>query len=160
MSALRRGALLTVILIATVLGVTATAAQAAFDDSATTTIGAATGTVAPVTALSTSGTRCTTKHNFTWSDWTDWTDWSRTRTLHAEISWTPSATTRGVTGYQVTAVFRDGSTHPIATVGPGTTSLAQDVDGSYADQGIRVRVTTLTGYGWTSAPTLTGAITC
>ena len=154
MTRLRRPLVVTAV--ATALTLTAFPAQAAFDDAASTALTTSTLTVAPVTQLSTAGTHCTTTYSY--NGWTG--SWYATRTLHARASWSPSATTRGVTGYQVTAVFRDGNSHPIATVDPGTTSLAQDVDGSYADQGIRVRITTLTSYGWTSAPALTGALTC
>ena len=156
MTGIRRSLLLLVVAVATVLGLTISPAQASFTARAATTVDASTLTVAPVTGASTAGTRCST--TYTYSQWNN--TWYASRTLHARVSWTASATTRGVTGYQLTAVFRDGSTYPLATVGPGTTSLAQDVDGSYADQGVRVRITTLTSYGWTSTPAQTGAVTC
>ncbi|TWH71887.1 hypothetical protein [Modestobacter roseus] len=155
MTRVHRSLLLLAVAVATVLGLTVSPAQASFTAQARTTVDASTLTVAPVTNPSTAGTRCST--TYTYSQWNN--TWYASRTLHARVSWSPS-TTRGVTGYQLTAVFRDGSTFPLATVGPGTTSLTQDVDGSYADQGIRVRITTLTSYGWTSAPAQTGAVTC
>ncbi|WP_222193091.1 hypothetical protein [Modestobacter italicus] len=156
MTGIRRGLLLLTVAVATVLGLTISPAQAAFTARAATTVDASTLTVAPVTNPSTAGTRCSTSYYYDrWSG-----NVYGTRTLHARVSWNASTTTRGVTGYQLTAVFRDGSTYPLATVGPGTTSLTQDVDGSYADQGVRVRITTLTSYGWTSTPAQTGPVTC
>ncbi|WP_299954534.1 hypothetical protein [uncultured Modestobacter sp.] len=156
MTGIRRSLLLLAVALATVLGLTISPAQASFTARAATTVDASTLTVAPVTRLSTAGTYCTTTTYYNQWDGRSYT----TRTLHGRGSWRPSATTRGVTGYQLTAVFRDGSTQPIATLSPGTTSFAQDIDGSYADQGIRIRITTLTSYGWTSVPAETGPVTC
>ena len=156
MSSLRLRTLLVavVVAVATVLGLGATAAQATFSARTAMPVNAGTATVAPPTELSTAGTRCVTnggQYNG---------NWSASRTMQARISWKLSATTRGVSGYQLTAVFADGSTYPIATVGASSTSLFQDVDASYAAQGIRVSITTLTSYGWTSTTAQTGALTC
>jgi hypothetical protein len=151
---LRRSLLLVAIALTTLLGLSVTPAQAAFTARAALPVTATALTVAPPTELSTAGTRCVTyggQYNG---------NWNSSRTLQVRISWKASATTRGVIGYQLTALFKDGSTHPVATVDAHTTQLAQDVDASYAAQDARVRITTLTSYGWTSTPAQTGPLTC
>jgi hypothetical protein len=154
-NALRRSILMVAIAVATIVGFTASAAQAAFDDKAMmTTLTVGTITVAPPTELSTAGTNCT--RSYYWANGT----WNVSTTLHARVSWKASATTRGVSGYRVTAWFADGSSYPLGDLGPTVTTVAMDVDGSYANQDIRVTVTTLTNYGWTTQSTKSGAITC
>jgi len=147
-SRLRSRALLVAVTGATVLGLDATAAQAAFTARTALPVTAATVTVAPPGELSTAGTRCTTTSS----------GWYPTRTMHATVSWQASPT-GGVTGYQVTAVLADGTTYPIGTVPATTTSVSQSEDAALAE-GARVRLTTLTSYGWTSTTVLTGALTC
>jgi len=154
-TALRRGILLVALAVATVLGLTVTPAQAAFSAKATlptATVSAI--TVAAPTAVSTAGTYCSTTRSY-WNG-----TWYSSSTMHARVSWTASTTARGVSGYRVTAWFADGSSYPVGDVGPGTTSVAMDVDGSYAGQNVRVTVTTLTTYGWTTQSPKSGAITC
>ena len=148
MSRLRHRALLVAVAGATVLGLDATAAQATFTARTELPVAAATVTVAPPSGLSTAGTHCTTTTYGTWS----------TRTMHATVSWKASPT-RGVTGYQLTALLADGTVYPIGTVPPTTTSVSQSEDAARA-QGAKVRLTTLTSYGWTSTTVLTGALTC
>ncbi|MFQ1000620.1 hypothetical protein [Modestobacter sp. SSW1-42] len=148
MTRLRRRALLVAVPAAVVLGLGAPAAQAAFTVTTTLPVTAATTTVAPPADLSTAGTRCTTTTS----------GWYSTRTMHATVSWTPSAT-RGVTGYRISALLADGTTYPVGTVPATTTSVSQSEDAARA-QGARVRITTLTSYGWTSTTAQTGALTC
>ena len=127
-----------------------TAALAAMDDRAPLpTMGVTTTTVAAPGNVSTGGTKCVSSlNNGTY----------RTR-LQAKVSWTAS-TTRGVSGYLVTAVFSDGTRYPVAQVGATTTSLTGDYDSYYATQNIRVVVTTLTSYGWTGESQPSGVIKC
>jgi hypothetical protein len=150
---LRRTAALVLIALATVLGLTVGTAQAAFTDNATmATLTVGTTTVAAPTGLSTAGTYCstvTTYYNGVAST---------TTTLHAQLSWKASGT-RGLSGYRVTAWFPDGSSYPVGDVGTST-SVAMDVDGSYASQNIRVTVMTLTSYGWTAESARSAALTC
>jgi hypothetical protein len=101
------------------------------------------------TNLSTAGTKCDT----TWNGWT-WVT-----TLHAKLSWRPSATTRGVTGYRVTALV-NGFRYPIQDVPAGVTSLTGDYDASVTSNTITVTVTTLTSYGWTEESAQSGVIKC
>ena len=136
MTRLRRRLLLVAVTAVTVLGLDATTAQAAYSAQATLPVTAGTVTVVPPTELSTAGTRCTTTTYATYT----------TRTMRATVSWKPSATTRGVTGYSITAVLRDGSTYPIGTVGPTTTTVSQSEDATLAE-GARVRITPLPSYG-------------
>jgi hypothetical protein len=160
---LRRSALLLAITIAialtSVLGLTAGTAQAAFN--ATTTmapLGVSTLTVAAPTGLTISGSYCSTS---TWSYSYNGTTTSGTKTtLHTRVSWQASATTRGVTGYRITASYPDGSTTLVGNVGPATTSGVMTVDGFNPNQNIRISVTTLTGYGWTADSLKSGALTC
>ncbi|GAB4081874.1 hypothetical protein GCU67_09240 [Modestobacter muralis] len=148
MSRLRSRALLVAVSVATVLGFDATAAQAGFTARAALPVTAGTVTVAPPSGLSTAGTRCTTTSY----------GWYSTRTMHATVSWQASPT-RGVSGYQLTAVLANGTVHPIGTVPASTTTVSQSEDAALAE-GARVRLTTLTSYGWTSTTVLTGALTC
>jgi hypothetical protein len=154
-SALRRSVLLIAVAIATLVGLSAAPAQAAFDHKATmSTLTVGTISVAAPTALSTKGTYCDTSYyqvNGTWYS---------SSTLHAKLTWKASTTTRGVTGYRITAWFADGTSYSIGEVGPTTTSAAADVDQYYASQNIRATVTTLTSYGWTAESTKSGVLTC
>jgi len=153
---LRRTLVVIALAVVTVLATTALPAQAAFDDSAATTLTTSTLTVAAPAGVQ-AGARCwTTNWSYTYNGTTTT---GTTTTMRATVSWTASQT-RGVSGYAITAHFPDGTSYPITTVGANTTSVTQDVDGSYSDQGIRVSVTTLTSYGWTASSAKTGAIRC
>jgi hypothetical protein len=149
----RRWLLLPVIAVALVLGAAAPA-NASFSRSASLApISVATLKVAAATNVSTAGTKCVTTY--------DYSTGTYTTTLQAKISWTPSTTTRGVTGYLINAVFSDGTEYPVTSVGPTATSVSGSYDAYYATQNIRVTVTTMTSYGWTAetAPT-TKAVSC
>jgi hypothetical protein len=149
MNRLRYSALVVIGAVLMLLG-PITAALAAMDDRATLpTMGVTTTTVAAPGNVSTGGTKCVSSlNNGTY----------QTR-LQAKVSWTAS-TTRGVSGYRVTAVFSDGTTYPVAQVDAATTSLTGDYDSYYATQNIRVVVTTLTSYGWTGESQPSGVIKC
>jgi len=148
----------TLVVLATVLtvlvGLGAASASAAFSDQAGLTASVGTLTVAPPATVTTNGTYCSS------TTWYSYGTWYSSSTLHAKVSWSASTTTRGVSGYRVTAWFADGSTYPVGDVAAGTTSVTMDVDGSYASQGIRITVTTLTSYGWTAQSARSAAITC
>jgi hypothetical protein len=150
---LRRAAVLTAAALAVTLGLSAPAQAALTDTAPKFTASVTTIKVAAPTSVSTGGTKCTTTYNATTG--------TSTTTLNAKVSWPASTTSRGVTGYVVTAVFSDGTKYPVAQVSASTTSLSGDYDASYASQNIRVTVTTLTAYGWTaeSAPS-SGVIKC
>lgn len=152
MTGIRRTIVVIALVVAALLG-GGLPAQAAYSDTATvptTTIGSL--QVAPPTDISTGGTKCVTY----WDYWQG----RYVSTLQAKVSWTKSATTRGVTGYLVTAVFPGGVEYPAAQVGPGTTSVGGDFDISFASQNIQVKVTTLTAYGWTADSELSRTIKC
>jgi hypothetical protein len=154
-NSLRRNLLLVLITIATVIGLTAGTAQAAFDDKAALTpLTVSTLTVAAPTGVNTAGTYCSTAISYV-----NGVSYS-TRTMHATVSWKASSTTRGISGYRVTAWFPDGSSYPVGDVPAGVTTVSMDVDGSYGSQNIRVTVTTLTSYGWTTPSAKSGALTC
>ena len=75
------------------------------------------------------------------------------------MSWRASTTTRGVTGYRITARV-NGFPYPIQDVPAGVTSLTGDYDASITSNTITVTVTTLTSYGWTEESAQSGAIKC
>jgi hypothetical protein len=153
-NSLRRNLLLVLVSIATVIGLTAGTAQAAFDDRATMNIPTiSTLTVTAPTGITTAGTYCSTAISYVNGVW------SSTSTMHAQLAWKAS-TTRGVSGYRITAWFPDGSTYPVGDVPASTTTVSMDVDGSYASQNVRVTVTTLTSYGWTTPSAKSGVLTC
>ena len=156
MTSLRRSLVVIGLAVATALALTITPAQAGFDDTTAATLTTSTVTVAAPTSV-TGSARCWTTN---WSYTNNGVTTSgTTTTMRATVSWTASKT-RGASGYDITAHFADGTSYPIATVGAGTTSVTQDVDGSYSNQNVRVSVTTLTNYGWTAQSAKTGAIRC
>jgi hypothetical protein len=142
-----------------VLGSTATAlllagalpADASFSTTETKAVASVTTVdVTAPTSLSTAGTKCDSTVNW---------DGSTTTTLHAKLSWKPSTTTRGVTGYRVVALV-NGYPYPIADVPASATSLTGDYDASVTTNTIRVTVTTLTSYGWSETSDQSGQIKC
>ena len=148
----RRTLLLLGVMLAVFLAAPGTA-QAAFSD-ASPAVGATVGTlkVAPPTKVSTAGTRCVTTYN-------PWNNTYSTR-LDVKLSWTSSATTRGLDGYLVTAHFTNGQSTPVAWVDAPGTSVNGSADGYYANQNITVTVTTHTDYGWTAESAKSGVIKC
>jgi hypothetical protein len=158
-SRLRRSATLTLIALTTVLGLTTGTATASYNDTATLSpLSASTLTVAPPTTVTISGSYCSTTY---WSRSYNGTTTSGTSTtLRTRIGWQASATTRGVTGYRLTAWSSDGSATPVGDVGPTATSAQLTVDGFTANQNIRITVSTLTSYGWTADSAQSGALTC
>jgi hypothetical protein len=158
-SRLRRGATLTLIALAAILGLTTGTAAATYTATATLSpLSASTLTVAPPTSVTISGSYCTTTY---WTRSYNGTTTSGTSiTLRTKIGWQASATTRGISGYRITAWYPDGSTTPVGDVGPTTTSAQLTVDGFTTNQTIRLTVTTLTSYGWTADTPRTGALTC
>jgi hypothetical protein len=152
MSTTRRWLLLPVIAAALVLGGMAPASAdfAGYGSLAPMSVG--TLTVAPPTAVSTAGTYCFTTVDPVTLTTTTW--------LQAQVSWTPSTTARGVTGYVISAHLPDGSVYPVASTDAATTSVGGTYDGYYATLGVRVSVTTTTSYGWTADSELSQALTC
>ena len=148
----RRGLLLPVIAVPIVLGL-ATPANASFSRSISlASLSVGTLTVAPVTGLTVAGSKCVTTYDATTATYSS--------VLAAKVDWKPSATTRGVTGYVISAVFADGTKYPVASTNAATTSMSGNYDVSYASQNIRVTITTTTSYGWTAETAPSGAIKC
>jgi len=149
MTSIRRIAVLLSITTAVLFGAMLPA-DAQFGSSASVpTMAITTVDVQAPTNLSTGGTKCDT----TWNGWT-WVT-----TLHAKLSWRASTTTRGVTGYRITARV-NGFPYPIQDVPAGVTSLTGDYDASITSNTITVTVTTLTSYGWTEESAQSGVIKC
>ena len=117
-----------------------------------TTMSFGTLKVAAPTGLTVAGSKCVTTY--------DSTTGTSSSTLQARVDWAASATTRGVTGYVISAVFADGSKYPVASTNAATTSMSGSYDISYASQNIRVTVTTTTSYGWTAETAPSGVIKC
>jgi hypothetical protein len=141
-SSLRRSLLLVAAAVAVLVGLTGPA-QAAFNGKATMApLTVTTTTVAAPTNLSAAGT------------------WCDTATLHARLSWTPSASPK-VSGYTLTA-YAGTTVVESLTVPAGQNSFGIDISRSYPTSAIQVTVTAQTTYGWTkeSAKTRTGTFTC
>jgi hypothetical protein len=148
-----RRALLLLSAILTLALTTTNTAQAALTDKAPTlTASTSTLAVAAPGSVSTGGTKCVSTYN-SWNGTT-------TTTLQAKVSWKASTTTRGVSGYLITAYFTNGTSTPVAWVDAPGTSVSGTYDSYYATQNIRVTVTTVTDYGWTTESPLSGAIKC
>jgi hypothetical protein len=137
---LRRDLVVMALAVATALTLAATPAQAAFNDTASTTLTVGTARVAAPTKLQVKAT-CDT-----------WT-------LYATGSWRASTSPR-VSGYRITAYAANGQVIEVFDVDAGTTSYSISASRDYATYGIRVTVTTVTGYGWTAESEKTGTITC
>jgi hypothetical protein len=149
-SALRRSLLLIALSVTTLLGLTVTPAQAAFDDKATmSTLTVGTPKVAPPTSLSTAGTKCVPHVDASGRSYT---------TMEARLSWTASTTPK-VTSYRVLA-YAGGLSYEVTTVDAPTTVVTGSYDSAYATQNIQVIVTARTSYGWTAASAKSGVITC
>ena len=143
MTRLRRGVLLIAVVVATVLVGTATAAQAAFDDSAsmaTLTVGTTTVHAPTNVTVETSGCK---------ARWVD-----------VNVSWGAS-TTAEVTGYQVTAHRSDGVVQVVAQTDAATTRLSGTVD-KFTLTGYTTTLTVMarTSYGWTATSAQTRVLSC
>jgi hypothetical protein len=127
-------------------------ADAQFSNSASAPTMAITAVdVLAPTGVSTAGTKCVTVWDPNTASWKS--------VLQAQVDWNASSS-RGVTGYVVTAYFTDGTRYPVAQTNAATTSLSGTYDVYYASQNVRVTITTLTSYGWTEESAQSGAIKC
>ena len=156
MTAVRRILILIGLTVAVIAGASVSA-SATFAKSVTVPTTIQTLTVAAPASVSTAGTKCVT-YQTTWNYTTN--SWNYASELQAKVSWPATTTTRGVTGYTVTALFADGTRYPIAVVPPTQLSLTGTFDASYATANIRVIVTTLTSYGWTKESAPSGVVRC
>ena len=150
MTGIRRALVLVGLTLAVMVGA-AIPASATFADTITlpnATI--ATLTVAPATQVEAKGT-CATM--------TDPATGAVTSTANAKIEWHRS-TSRGVTGYLVTAHLNDGTSHVLSR----TDATADEVWGSapqeYLAKAPTFSVTTLTSYGWTAVSVRSGVLAC
>lgn len=142
MTFLRRSIVVTFLAVATALASTALPAQAAFNDTATSSATVGTVTVAAPTALTVETPGCTAR-------WVDVT-----------VSWSASTTAK-VTGYLVTAHRSDGIVQTIAQTDAATTRLRNTADKfDLMGYSTTFTVTTKTSYGWTKESVKSGAITC
>jgi hypothetical protein len=76
------------------------------------------------------------------------------------VTWPASSTTRGVTGYVVTAYLNDGSTYVMGQTDPYARFVSMSVDSDYLNYQPRVTVTTLTNYGWTAETSRSAVLSC
>ena len=152
MTALRRTATVVGLLLALVIG-SGVAASATFSDSTAVSVTLTARTVQPPASVSTAGTKCVSRQ--VWNGYGYSTVWE----LQAKVSWPASSTAtapRGISGYRVSALIGTTS-YPITDVGATTLSVTDTYPIEYATANIRVTVTTLTAYGWDSAPSIPSA---
>jgi hypothetical protein len=120
------------------------AAQASFADSATVTatpMSIATDSVAPVTHLEAKMIVCTSPTSGT-----------------MKIEWWRS-TSRGVTGYVITAYPASGPAYELIRTGPSDEAFIS-ADPALLASTPRFTVTTLTSYGWTAVSGKTSPVSC
>jgi hypothetical protein len=143
-NAFRRSAVMLVIAAATLVGVIAAPAQAAFTDkTSTTTLTIGTATIAAPGDVAVQQTKC-----------------NEARTQYLTLSWDAS-TSRRVSGYLVTGFDRSGAKISTVQVASTTTSTTVTVDKQVHDAAtLTYSVTTLTAYGWTAESAESGVITC
>jgi hypothetical protein len=140
MTGIRRAVVLVGLTLAVTIG-PAIHASAGFAGSATVTTGISTGTVAAPASV--------TVNDYCQGYW---------YTITA--SWPASATTRGVTGYRVTAYLNDGTSYVMAQTDALTRSTTSSVDQYYLTRQPRIAVATLTSYGWTAETPRTAVLAC
>ena len=142
MTTLRRGALLALITLTTLLGPTGPA-HASFDNTATTTATLTTTTIAPPTAVTAQMTSC-----------------SNSRTQTVLVSWAAS-TSKRVSGYTVAILNSAGTTISTVQVGATTTSATVSLDRLSVDPAtLTFTTTTLTDYGWTATSPRKAPLPC
>jgi hypothetical protein len=141
-STLRRSAALTLIALATVLGLTTGTAAATYNAQTTMTATVGTTTVAAPTAVTAQMTSC-----------------SSSRTQSVQLTWTASTSAR-VSGYTIAVLDNAGNTLGTGQVGP-TTSATINIDKLSANpSALTYSVTTLTDYGWTATSPRKAALPC
>jgi len=151
MTRIRRAAVLLAVATAVLFG-GMLPADAQFSNSASVpTMAITSADVLAPTGVTSAGTKCVTVWDPNTASWKS--------VLQAKVDWNASSS-RGVTGYLLTAYFSDGARYPVAQTNAATTSLSGTYDVYYASQNIRVTVTTLTAYGWTEESGPSGAIKC
>jgi hypothetical protein len=79
--------------------------------------------------------------------------------LYATARWKGSST-RGVTGYQMTAFLNSGVAVPMDNAPANATSTDGQYDASVMNYGARLSMVTLTSYGWTAPGALSNVVTC
>jgi hypothetical protein len=123
-------------------------ADARFADTAAVSTAVRTADVAPGD-VDAHGSQCNAS--------VDVTTGTRSATLQADVSWTPSSAP-GVTGYVVTARVDNVTEHLMAQVDAGTTSLVGSYDIS-SGKNVHIDVIAQTSYGWTGE-SASGVIKC
>jgi hypothetical protein len=78
---------------------------------------------------------------------------------HATARWKASST-RGVTGYTLTAFLSNGYAIPVSTAAASATWYSDSYDAGVVDLGARLSMVTLTSYGWTASGNLSNVVTC
>jgi hypothetical protein len=128
-------------------------ASAGFSSSepvGTTTV--ATGTVAPPSRVEVKNVTCTTT--------VDPSTGAVTSTVNAMVEWQRSLTTRGVTGYRVTAHLSNGTTTVMAQTDADTFEVYGSSPQANLAYSPRFSVTTLTSYGWTAESAKSAVLSC
>jgi hypothetical protein len=151
MTSIRRIAVLLSITTAVLFGAMLPADAQFGNSAAVPTMAITTVDVLAPSGVSSAGSKCVTVWDPNTVSWKS--------VLQAKVDWNASSS-RGVTGYLLTAYFADGARYPVAQTNAATTSLSGTYDVYYASQNVRVTVTTLTSYGWTEESAQSGAIKC
>jgi hypothetical protein len=76
------------------------------------------------------------------------------------VEWYRSATTRGISGYRVTAHLSDGRSYVMAQTDGSTYEVYGSAPRAQLASSPRFSVTTLTSYGWTATSELSRVLTC
>jgi hypothetical protein len=80
--------------------------------------------------------------------------------VNAMVEWQRSLTTRGVTGYRVTAHLSNGTTTVMAQTDAGTFEVYGSSPQANLAYSPRFSVTTLTSYGWTAESAKSAVLSC
>ncbi|OMQ15139.1 hypothetical protein A7K94_0211585 [Modestobacter sp. VKM Ac-2676] len=142
MTRIRASLVVGAVAVATLLGSSGSPAQAAFTAGAAMSATVGTVTVAAPTSVTVQTSGC------------------NSRWINVTVSWDASSTAR-VLAYQVIAHRSDGVVQTVAQTDAATTKIQGTVD-KFDLQGhtTTLTVTTLTSYGWTSAPTQKAVFPC
>lgn len=82
-----------------------------------------------------------------------------TTTVLAKVEWWRSSS-RGVTGYRVTAHLNNGTSYVMATSDASADETFGTADAGYLTYQPRFTVTTLTSYGWTAQSAMSNVLAC
>ncbi|MGY1814430.1 hypothetical protein [Blastococcus sp. SYSU D00820] len=80
--------------------------------------------------------------------------------MFATLRWSPSTTTRGVSGYRMTAFLNNGWSVDMGDAAATDTSMTGQYDASVVNYAAQLSMVTLTSYGWTATSALSNPVRC